>query len=262
MGKTMISIVIPVYKKSDVVQKSIKDISSVLNTLNVDYELIAVVDGSPDDSFSKLMQIIDQVPQLKIVNLSENLGKGGAVRVGFSQAQGDYIGMIDCGLDINPLSLVRFIETFRLQEVPVLIASKYHSNSIYYSNLRRRLFSGFFIVLRKFLFNLNVADTQTGLKFFRKDVIKALLPFLKEDKWLWDIEILALCQELNIEPIKELPVLLNMNTHEQSESTRIKSIVTMFFNLIGMSFRIGRLAKLLQSRAWFDLTSKLKLATQ
>src|SRR5688572_12356862 len=102
-----LSLVMPVYKKADIVQLAVYRVLHVLDTIGANYEIIAIVDGSPDKSYQNLKQVSH--PRLKVINHKSNHGKGAVVREGMQLAQGKYIGFIDCDIDIRAESLVHMI---------------------------------------------------------------------------------------------------------------------------------------------------------
>jgi hypothetical protein len=63
-------------------------------------------------------------------------------------------------------------------------------------------------MLVRLLFNLNVHDTQTGLKLFRRDVLAAALPLLAIKKFAFDLELLVVARHLGYGRICEAPVTL------------------------------------------------------
>ena len=69
------------------------------------FEIMLVHDGSPDDSFAYAISRRSDIPQLVVVDLSRNFGHHYAMQAGIRHAQGDWIFLIDCDLDISPLNL-------------------------------------------------------------------------------------------------------------------------------------------------------------
>lgn len=93
----LISFVIPCYNSANTIGSVIEEISNVVlqRSSKYDYEIIAVVDGSPDNVFSVLKDIARNNPRVKIVNLANNFGKANAEMAGYNNASGDYIVTLD-----------------------------------------------------------------------------------------------------------------------------------------------------------------------
>ena len=73
-----------------------------------DFEIVLVNDGSPDDSLAYALQRRHDIPQLVVIDLSRNFGHHHAVQAGLRHARGDLVFLIDCDLEVSPLTLVAF----------------------------------------------------------------------------------------------------------------------------------------------------------
>lgn len=193
-----LSIVIPVYNTPHL-KKNIKKIISVLP--NVAYEIIVVNDGS-----KRFPKNLDTLPRVKVITHLSNKGKGQALRTGAAEAQGSIIFFFDSDLDI-PAELIKpYYEIIRGgKEIDILIGSKRHNRSRVFYPWTRKLMSYVYQRMIKFLFGLEILDSQVGIKAFKKDVLKSILPFLKEEGFSIDIEILALAYKKGYS-IQEAPV--------------------------------------------------------
>jgi len=235
-----LSIVMPIYNKEKVVFQSVTNVLAVLDSIYPnDYELIGVNDGSKDKSW-KLLKLINH-PALRKVNCKVNGGKGSAIRKGIAKAKGEYIGYIDCGLDISAYSLVYAIEA--LAQMPdAVVASRFVDGSIYHSNLKRKIFSKGFITLRKALFAIPTMETQSALQIYKGDIIKKMLPELEEERWVIELEILQLFTKKGFLNFIETPVIISFSPDEPSESAHLNTIKGILVNMIKLSLRVGRLS--------------------
>ncbi|MBL7965269.1 MAG: glycosyltransferase family 2 protein [Flavobacteriales bacterium] len=85
-----VSVLMPVYNKAPFVREAVE---SVLHGTYTDIEVVAVDDASTDDSLAVLRAITD--PRLRIVELKENSGPGGAANAGLDACRGEYIVRLD-----------------------------------------------------------------------------------------------------------------------------------------------------------------------
>lgn len=90
-----LSIVIPVYNEEENVEPLIREITGVLQPLGKSYEIIAVDDGSRDDTFAVLGEIHRAEKRLKVVRLKRNFGQTAAMAAGLAHAKGDIVIMMD-----------------------------------------------------------------------------------------------------------------------------------------------------------------------
>jgi len=91
----------------------------------------------------------------------------------------------------------------------VVVGSKRHPDSVVSYPRFRRLQSWLYQVLIRVLFHLNVRDTQTGLKLFRGDVLRAVIPLLAIKRFAFDLELLVVARKLGFGRIVEAPVQLS-----------------------------------------------------
>jgi glycosyltransferase involved in cell wall biosynthesis len=100
--RIVLSMVVPVYNEAANLEAFFARLIPVLERLGVLYEVVAVNDGSSDDSLGRLLKIREQLPVLKIVNLSRNFGKDIALSAGIDHASGDAVIPIDADLQDPP----------------------------------------------------------------------------------------------------------------------------------------------------------------
>lgn len=104
-----ISVVTTLYRSKIFLDQFITQIQNALNQIQcLDYELIFVNDGSPDDSLLYLFERKKEIPQIKLIDLSRNFGHHYAIQVGLDYASGEFIFLIDNDLEIPPSILVAF----------------------------------------------------------------------------------------------------------------------------------------------------------
>lgn len=88
----LVSILVPCHNEGAVVTETIKHL---LTQQYPNFEIIAINDGSTDDTCAKLDQLQERVKRLRVIHLSENQGKGMALRAGALVARGEYLICID-----------------------------------------------------------------------------------------------------------------------------------------------------------------------
>lgn len=181
-----ISVVMPAYNPGDALRPAVDRCVSVMRENGIGFELIVVSDGSTDGSMATLEGV---GPELRIVELPENRGKGGALHAGFSRARGAWVGFVDSDGDIDPAHLVEYLRIGQRSDADMVYANKKHSGSISASSPFRKLVSFGFSTLVGTLFALDVNDTQTGCKLMRREVMADVLPRMRETRFAFDLEL-------------------------------------------------------------------------
>ncbi len=227
----MFSVIVPAYNEGAIIKESLLKIRETLAPHISSYEIIAVDDGSSDNTKDEILMISEENPEIVYAGYEVNRGKGGAVRHGVEVAKGDIIGFIDADLDISPDHLVRYFR--HMEESSCVIGSKMHKESkLDYPPLRKFVSLGYYVIL-KVLFGMNIKDTQTGIKLYRSSVLKKVAPKLRVKGYAFDIEVLALCAHEGA-VIEEMPVEIVFKRNRSFGRIRIGDIFRMFGDTVGI----------------------------
>ena len=104
-----ISIVATMYRSRPFLERFLAECLQGLAELAcVNFEIVLVNDGSPDDSLAYAVSRRQDIPQLIVVDLSRNFGHHYAMQAGLRYSRGGLIFLIDCDLEISPLVLPEF----------------------------------------------------------------------------------------------------------------------------------------------------------
>lgn len=204
--KKLLSVVVPAYKQGKTIRKDLENIERVLNKgLNeIKYEIICVVDGLVDDTFEEAKKV--KCRNLRIFSYPYNQGKGYAVRYGMARAKGDLISFLDAGRDISPKGMMMLMAHMNWYNADIIVGSKRHPVSrVNYPLIRRVLSIGYHLGV-KMIFGLPLTDTQSGIKIFKRKVIRKILPRLLVKNYAMDIEMLAVAKRVGFGRIYEAPI--------------------------------------------------------
>lgn len=208
-----LSIIVPVFNEAAQIRRNLDLLLEQVARFYSDFEIIVVSDGSTDDTNLNLMSM--RHPDIRPLILARNAGKGAAVRAGLQAATGDYILFIDGGMEIHPKEIRIFMGLMELYDCDIVIGSKRHPQSKVDYPVYRRALSYLFQKLVRYLFQINVTDTQVGIKLFRGDVIAAILPYLEINRYGFDLELLSLAKRLGYGEMLEAPIQLEYFVRNQ-----------------------------------------------
>lgn len=201
MGK--ISIIVPFFNEEVILKKKANEIHAYFKKNFSNFEVIFVDDGSTDSSKSIVTSVIKEVNNLHIISYKQNKGRGFALTQGFKKASGDIIGYLDCDLEIKLKYIIPAVN--QLNKYDIVIASKFLPKSKIETPFIRKISSIVYNQIVKVILNSRVSDHQAGFKFFNKQIIKSILPNIRERGWLWDVEVLYMAQKNNY-TIYEIPI--------------------------------------------------------
>lgn len=103
MKEIEISIVIPVYNSSSIIEELHKQIAEALS---VSFEIIFVNDCSKDDSWRKIVSLSKSNKHITGINLRKNSGQDNALLAGLRVAKGNYCVIMDDDLQHNPSDIL------------------------------------------------------------------------------------------------------------------------------------------------------------
>lgn len=119
------SLVIPVYKNEENLADLFIALSSLAVSLGRKFEVIFVVDGSPDRSFDIIYSEQSALPfRTQLVAHSRNFGSFAAIVSGLSTAQGEYFAVMAADLQ-EPITLIEeFFRTLKAGEADIVVGSR------------------------------------------------------------------------------------------------------------------------------------------
>jgi len=230
-----VSIIIPTYNEEKYIDFSIRETVRAFNDFGCKYEIIIVDDGSSDNTYQKAVEFTSRYNNIIVKKNRSNYGKGRALKKGFRYASGKYIVFLDADMDLHPEQLQTFFDIMKLDNADVVIGSKRHPNSRLDYPLGRKIISDVYFFLINFLFNLPVRDTQTGLKLFRYEVLKRVLPKILIKKFAFDLEILVNAHRLGYQ-IAEAPIVLT--SQRRYGRIGLRAIYNTFIDTIAIWYRM------------------------
>jgi glycosyltransferase involved in cell wall biosynthesis len=202
-----LSVIVPAYREGRRIYENLTRLVSELDQLKVTYEVVVVSDGNTDATVREALRV--QSPAVRVFHYPMNIGKGFALSCGVDQSTGALVTFIDADMELDPANIRGFIDLMTASDCDVVIGSKRHPNSKVAYPKFRRFQSALYQLVVRLLFNLNVRDTQTGLKLFRRQVLGEALPLLAIKKFAFDLELLVVARQLGYRKVLEAPICLD-----------------------------------------------------
>jgi glycosyltransferase involved in cell wall biosynthesis len=211
-----LSIVIPMFNEAENVESTLDRVEEALVSFHGSYEIVAVNDGSLDNTLDNLNKLAEKNNRLKIVSYSKNIGRGMALRTGFRASRGKIIVSIDADLSYDPHYINDLLETLRTeQDVDFVLASPYMPGG----SVKNVPFSRLWIsklgnrILRYAM--PNRIYTSTGIfRAYRRNVLDSLE--IESDGKEIHLEILSKALALGFR-VKEIPAVLSSRKKGRSK---------------------------------------------
>ena len=174
MPNTTKSLIIPCFNEALAVKKTLDEIFDVFGD-KTDFEIIAVDDGSSDETLAILQEIASQTPVLRLFQNKANKGYGASLKRGISEAQSEIIVITDADGTYPASSIPQLLNELKNCDMAVgaRIGSKVEVPLI------RRPAKWLLLLYARWMARADIKDLNSGLRCFRrKDAIRffPLLP--------------------------------------------------------------------------------------
>lgn len=226
---------VPAYNEARRLPPTLKRLREYLDAAEEPYEVIVVDDGSDDETAAGAAAMAGGWPQLAVVSLGQNRGKGAAVREGMMRAGGRHRAFSDADLSTPIDELPRLRE--RLEgNCRVAIASRDApgSNIEVHQPGWRELMGRTYNRLLRLLVLPGIRDTQCGFKVFTAEAAEACFGPLDTFRFGFDAEVLVRAHRRGWE-IAEVPV--RWRHVEESRVGGIGDASRMLIDLLRLRFR-------------------------
>jgi len=207
--EVILSVIIPAYKEEKRIGNTLLSLDKYLSPLNFPYEIIVVIDGSPDNTFSVVEKYQKMIKNLWVINNPENHGKGYVVRQGLLAAKGAYRLFMDADNSVTINQIEGFSPQFEDKEVGIVIGSR----DIKGANIQKHqpkwkeLLGNMGNIAIQLVTGLwGIPDTQCGFKILTAESAELVCPLMMVNRFGFDFEMLVLVKKLGFK-IKEAPVV-------------------------------------------------------
>jgi dolichol-phosphate mannosyltransferase len=168
----VLSIVIPAYNEERFIGTLLKQIKAVdLSRFSLDKEIIVVDDCSTD----RTAAIVESEPEVTLLRMARNGGKGRAVRAGIARATGEYLIVQDADLEYDPNDYVPMLDALLSGRGTVVYGSRYMQGGRHANQSLVAYLGGRSLSLIALLFTRTwLTDTVTAYKLFHREELAAL----------------------------------------------------------------------------------------
>ncbi|MFA6404141.1 MAG: glycosyltransferase family 2 protein, partial [Salinivirgaceae bacterium] len=176
MSQVNLCIIVSVYNEQEALPCFYPVLKKELDELRVTYQIIFVNDGSSDNSFAFLKEIVNKDSCVKVLNFSRNFGHEAAMLAGLDKANADAVICMDSDLQHPPACLKQMYEEFRNGSDIITMVRSERKDGGFQKNFMSKVF---YIVLNKMA---NVAIEPNASDFFliSKRVVKVLITDYRE----------------------------------------------------------------------------------
>ncbi|MGD2178311.1 MAG: glycosyltransferase family 2 protein [Anaerolineae bacterium] len=229
-----LSVVLPAYNEEENVARAVEHVADVAETLDRDYEIILVNDGSTDRTGQIGHELEERMPHFRLVEHYPNRGYGGALKAGFEAATKDLITFYPADAQFDFGEIERLLEAVEEREDADVVCG-YRFNR--QDNFVRKLNAfGWNLVVRLFFGHL-CHDIDCGFKLFRREILDHVN--IVSDGAMIDTELLAGAKARGFR-IAEVPLTHLPREGGEATGANLAVIARAFRDLLRFRRRLSR----------------------
>jgi len=200
-----VDIVIPVYNEEVALSRSIATLKNFLKEhASFSWRIVIADNASTDKTLDIAKELSEQDTNVTYVHLDLK-GRGRALKKAWLESDADIVSYMDVDLSTELEALPLLVNAIE-DGYGVAIGSRLIRDSeVIGRSLKREITSRGYNLLIKLIFSPKFADAQCGFKAVRIDVVKAIVPYIENNEWFFDTELLLLTTKKGYR-IKEIPV--------------------------------------------------------
>jgi glycosyltransferase involved in cell wall biosynthesis len=166
-----ISVVVPMRNEALNVERLYRDVTSSLTQFGRSYEIVAVDDGSRDETFELLARLQAKDPRVRVIRFRRNFGQTAAFAAGFHHARGRYIVTMDGDNQNDPADIPGMIAMAEDRDLDIVCGWRKDRKDAF---INRRLPSMIANAIISLATGVKLHDYGCSLKVFRSDVVKSM----------------------------------------------------------------------------------------
>jgi len=174
----MIEIIVPCFNEEDNILILQKEVSTVLNELEVDFRIIFIDDGSSDSSWEKISKLSYANNNITGIKLSRNFGHQAAIDAGLQNTNGDAVIIMDGDLQDDPSYLKDLIKKW-YDGFDIVLAKRIKRKE----NFLRKFYIGVFFKLQSYLSEINIPANVGHFSLMDRKVVTEINNFGEKIKY-------------------------------------------------------------------------------
>ncbi len=224
-----LSVIMPVYNEKDTIIEIVKRVLEV----DLVHELLIVDDGSFDGTRDILKNDIEGQEKVRIILKEKNEGKGSAVTLGISEAEGDLIIIQDADLEYDPQQYAKLMVPIEKDLADIVYGSRFLGAArrpiLYWNMVANKILT----FVTNILYNNILTDMETCYKLFKKEVMDDVVIHAKRFDFEPEFTAKMLKKKARI---YEVPIEFNPRPYEEGKKINAWDGVEAMWTLIKYRF--------------------------
>ena len=232
-ARPVVDIVLPVYNEEKELRRNLLRLLDHLeHGFPFAYRVTIADNASTDDTWSIARTLAAGLPRVEALHLDQK-GRGRALKAAWSASDARVLVYMDIDLATDLRALLPLVAPLVSGHSDLAIGSRLTRASVVERRPKRELISRGYNLLTRLALRARFSDAQCGFKGVRADRARALLPWIEDDGWFFDTELLVVAERAGLR-IHEVPV-----DWTDDPDSRVDIIPTAVADLKGLA-RVGR----------------------
>jgi len=223
-----ISVIIPVYNECNTIQEIIRRVQAT----GIPNEIIIVDDGSSDGTRQVLAEMKEK-EKVRVIMHEKNIGKGSAVRTGFTHATGDVIIIQDADLEYDPREYPNLLKPIQEGLADVVYGSRFLGAArrpiLFWNMVANKILT----LVTNILYNNILSDMETGYKVFRREVVDGMTLHAKRFDFEPEFTAKILKRKYSI---VEVPIAFYPRDYSQGKKIHMRDAFEAMWTLVKYRF--------------------------
>lgn len=173
-----LSVVIPAHNEEGSISETLRALSAVLVSEEIDHEVLVVNDHSKDGTAQTLAGLTAEISTLRVLNNEGPGGFGHAVRWGLERYSGDCVAVMMADLSDDPADLVRFYRKMEEGYDCVFGTRWSRGGKVYDYPPMKKWINRLANNMVRIIFGLKYNDCTNAFKLYRRNAMDGIQPFL------------------------------------------------------------------------------------
>jgi putative flippase GtrA len=201
----VLDLVVPVYNEQRALADSVRRLHAYLAETFPYRTRITIADNaSTDATLAIAHDLADELSDVDVLHLASK-GRGRALRAAWERSDAPVLAYVDVDLSTDLAALLPLVAPLVTGHSDLAIGTRLARGSRTVRGAKREVISRCYNLILKGSLRARFSDAQCGFKAVRKDVAQQLLPWVEDEGWFFDTELLVLAERSGLR-IHEVPV--------------------------------------------------------
>jgi glycosyltransferase involved in cell wall biosynthesis len=245
---TSVDIVIPVLNEAHILEQSVSTLRDfLLKNIRYEWRIVIADNGSTDGTSDVARKLTERFSDVELICLDVK-GRGRALREAWQRSSADVVLYTDVDLSTELAALPKLVDALVLEGYDISTGTRLARGSNTKRCFKREVTSRVYNLIVKCILFTKFSDAQCGFKAVTRDVVKTIVPQVKDQGWFFDTELMVLAEKQG-RRIKDIPVIWI-----EDDDSRVQIVPTAVQNIKGL-FRLRWLLfkrRLLKSKGSVD----------